>query len=130
MVDKHTRAAASAQHAISAVRAGRLFRLIVLLGAPGKSRPALLRRLKVDLRSFYRDLEKLREFGVQVLVQGQHYQLKTSFAKAVSRLPFPDPRLNLHEAMLLAKGRTPAHRKLRSQIEQITGKAGAKKIFS
>ena len=130
MARKRTRAAASSQRAISAVRAGRLFQLIVLLATPGKPRPAILRRLSVDLRGFYRDLEKLREFGVEVSVQGQQYRLETSFESAVARLPFPDPRLNLHEAILLAKGKTAAHRKLRSRIERITGKLGANKVFS
>jgi len=130
MVHKRVRAAASSQRSISAARAGRLFRLIVLLAAPGKSRPAILKRLKVDLRSFYRDLEKLREFGVEVTVHGHHYRLETSSAGAVARLPFPDPRLNLHEAILLAKGKSAAHQKLRSQIERITGKLGRKKVFS
>jgi hypothetical protein len=124
MARKATRKGSPAQRAISLARAGRLFRLIALLAAPGRSRPVLLKRLKVDLRGFYRDLEKLREFGVEVSNDGQHYRLETSFAKAVARLPFPDPRLNLNEAMLLAKGRTPAHRKLRYQIERITGKTG------
>ena len=124
MRKKRNRATPSSQPAISSVRAGRLFRLIVLLAAPGKSRPAILKRLKVDLRSFYRDLEKLREFGVEVTVLGHHYCLLTSFTSAVARLPFPDPRLNLHEAILLAKGKSAAHRKLQSQIERITGKLG------
>jgi hypothetical protein len=130
MFRNRNRATASSQHAISAVRAGRLFRLIVLLAAPGKSRPMILKHLKLDLRSFYRDLEKLREFGVEIAVQGQHYVLKRSFARAVARLPFPDPLLNLHEAMVLAKGKTAAHRKLQSQIGRITGKMSSKKVFS
>jgi hypothetical protein len=128
MVRKSTSPASP--RAISAVRAGRLFRLISLLAQSGNARPALLKRLRLDLRGFYRDLEKLREFGVRISVQGHYYRLETSFDRAVARLPFPDPRLNLHEAMLLGKGRTPAHRKLRSQIERITGKVSTKRIFS
>jgi hypothetical protein len=130
MVRKRKLAAVSSQRVVSAARAGRLFRLIVLLAGPGKSRPAILKRLRLDLRSFYRDLEKLRELDVKVTGQGHHYRLATSFEKAVARLPCPDPRLNLHEAMLLAKGKTAAHAKLRSQIQRITGKFDTKKLFS
>jgi hypothetical protein len=121
MARNHAKAADFAARNISASRAGRLFRLISLLAADGKSRPFLLKRLRLDLRSFYRDLEKLREFGVAVSVEGHHYRLTGSLDRAIARLPFPDPQLNLHEAMELAKGVTRAHRKLRSQIKRIIG---------
>ncbi|HEV3145504.1 MAG TPA: hypothetical protein VGZ47_16545 [Gemmataceae bacterium] len=124
MPHKQPQAPVSAGQSISALRAGRLFRLISLLAPGGKSRAVLLKRLQVDLRSFYRDLEKLREFGVAVSVQGHHYQLGGSKDTAIARLPFPDPQLNLREAIQLAKGTTAAHRKLQSQIKRITGKAG------
>jgi hypothetical protein len=37
----------------------------------------------------------------------------------VARLPFPDPVLTLGEAQQLAKGRSPAARKLKQQIDRI-----------
>jgi hypothetical protein len=122
MVRKHTQASLSGAHSISAVRAGRLFRLISLLAAGERSRAVLLRGLHLDLRGFYRDLEQLREFGVAISVRGHHYFLKSSLDKAIARLPFPDPKLNLHEAMILSKGGAAVHRKLQAQIRQITGR--------
>ena len=47
---------------------------------------------------------------------------KETFEDAISRLPFPDPRLNLHEAIQLASGRSAAHHKLRGEIRKITGR--------
>jgi hypothetical protein len=122
MPGKHTQKAKLAAQSISPTRAARLFRLLALLAAGPKSRSLLLKRLKLDLRGFYRDLEKLRSFGIVPTLQGQRYSLRESLDQAITRLPFPDPKLNLREAMLLARGRTAAHRRLKAQIEQITGK--------
>jgi hypothetical protein len=41
--------------------------------------------------------------------------------QACSLLPFPDPHISLGDAVLLAQGRTPAHRKLQALINQIVG---------
>jgi hypothetical protein len=79
----------------------------------------LTRRLRVDVRGFYRDLELLREAGIPIPLVEQRYSLGTTLAVAVEQLPFPDPRLTLGEARVLARGRTSAHRKLREQILQI-----------
>jgi hypothetical protein len=54
------------------------------------------------------------------LVKGR-YVLEGSAADAQARLPFPDPGLTLGEAQQLAKGRSVTHRKLKWQIEEITG---------
>ncbi len=71
------------------------------------------------MRGFYRDLEVLRSAGVSVEFVKRRYTLKDAPAKAVERLPMPDPGLTLGEARQLARGRTKAHQKLRAQIRQI-----------
>jgi hypothetical protein len=107
--------------AITTARAARLYRLLALLGDKPQTRAMLTRRLKLGLRGFYRDLVALRDIGVQVDLARGRYVLAGSAAEAQARLPFPDPGLTLGEAQQLAKGRTAAHRKLKGQIEDITG---------
>ena len=41
--------------------------------------------------------------------------------RPLSRLPFPDPGLNVRDVQLLAEGNTPAHRKLRQRITAFLG---------
>jgi len=104
---------------VTSERAARLYRLLKLLGAGPKSRADLSRRLRLDMRGFYRDLELLRTAGIELpLVKGR-YMLNDKVRDAVARLPFPDPRLTLGEAGQLAKGRTAAHQKLKQQLAQI-----------
>ena len=106
--------------AVTADRAARLYRLIKTLARP-QSRPQLLQRLKLDVRGFYRDLELLRAYGIRVQLEEGRYVLLGGFDDALRRLPFPDPHLNLSEALQLAKGRTAAHKTLQEQIRKITG---------
>jgi hypothetical protein len=113
--------------AVTADRAGRLYRLLKNLAKP-QSRPNLLKKLKLDVRGFYRDLEVLRAFGIRTKLEESEYSLVGGFDEALKRLPFPDPRLNLSEAMQLAKGRTAAHRSLQEQIQRITGPTGSRKL--
>ena len=49
----------------------------------------------------------------------RRYALGVALKEVLERLPFPDPGLTLGEAMLLAKGRTAAHRKLKQQVKHI-----------
>jgi predicted DNA-binding transcriptional regulator YafY len=107
--------------AITAERAARLYRLLALLGQKAQTRPALIARLKQGVRGFYRDLEALRKIGIEVTLVKGRYTLTGTSAAAQARLPFPDPGLTLGEAQQLAKGRTATHRKLKGQIEDITG---------
>ena len=81
----------------------------VLLRHRPPTRPALARRLGLDVRGFYRDLEWLRKFGISVVMEDGRYRLDEDAEKVIARLPFPDPQLTLGEAMRLAKGRTAAH---------------------
>ncbi len=52
-------------------------------------------------------------------LKDQRYVLVGSVKDAIARLPFPDPHLSLGEAKQLAKGRSAAHRKLKSQLSRI-----------
>jgi hypothetical protein len=121
MAKKRTRLPRLMSRAVTAERAGRICRLLHLLGTGPQSRERLIKRLSLDIRGFYRDLELLRAAGIAVSLRSGRYLLKGTVAGAVARLPLPDPHLTLGEAMQLAKGRTPAHRKIKQQIASILG---------
>src|SRR5262245_11458126 len=104
---------------VSLERAARLYRLLMLLGQGPQARASLARRLRLGIRGFYRDLEILREVGIFVELSQGKYRLQGDLFAALDRLPFPDPNLTLGEARLLAKGRSPAHRKIREQLARI-----------
>lgn len=108
-----------ARAAVTAERAARLHRLLQLLSTGPKTRSVLIRRLRLDQRGFYRDLELLRDAGIVVPLEKSRYSLEKEVEVAVARLPFPDPLLTLGEAQQLAKGHTRAHQKLKAQIKQI-----------
>jgi len=114
-----TRGSANDFKAVTAERAARVYRLLKLLGAGPQPRTTLIRRLRLDIRGFYRDLELLRAAHIDVPLKNQRYTLTGSVKEAIARLPFPDPYLTLGEARELAKGRSPAHRKLKSQLSRI-----------
>jgi predicted DNA-binding transcriptional regulator YafY len=107
---------------VTAERFTRLYRLVKLLGAGTSSRETLARRLKLDVRGFYRDLELLRTAGVAVTVAGGRYSLAESAEDALTRIPFPDPHLTLGEARTLAKGRSAVHRKLAELLARLLPK--------
>src|SRR5437764_9114481 len=102
---------------LTTTRAARLYKLLTLLGSGPQSRPTLLRRLKLDIRAFYRDLEALRAYGIEVSPGASgRYELAGDLDAALGRLPFPDPGLSVRDALQLANGSTPAHRRLRQRI--------------
>lgn len=121
MARKRTSASQTPTGAITAARSARFFRLLRLLDDGPKSRRDLLRHLRIDVRGFYRDLERLRELGVLLRLHGHLYRLSGTFERAIACLPLPDPQLNLQEAIALSRGKTLAHRKLRQRIAMITG---------
>jgi predicted DNA-binding transcriptional regulator YafY len=110
---------APARASVTPERAGRLFRLLTLLGAGPQTRMTLTRRLRLGVRGFYRDLEVLRTVGIPVVLLNGKYALAEDAAQAIERLPFPDPGLTLGEARQLARGRSDAHKKIRKQLHQI-----------
>ena len=108
--------------ALTAGRVRRLCRFVQMLGAGPQSRPALLKKLNLDTRGFYRDFQQMRKFGIPIQMRDRCYQLLETVEEALGRLPFPDPGLSVQEVLLLARGRTPAHRKLRRHIELLLGR--------
>jgi len=103
--------------ALTAQRAARLYKLLTLLGEGPQTRRLLLNRLKLDVRGFYRDLETLRGFTIEVAPGfDTRYTLAGSVDDALARLPFPDPGLNVRDALQLSNGTSPAHRRLRQRV--------------
>jgi hypothetical protein len=103
---------------LTPLRAARLYRLLTLLGSGSQTRAFLLRRLKLDVRGFYRDLEALRTLGIEVTTTGDdtRYALDGELDDALAKLPFPDPGLNVRDALQLSIGSTAAHRKLKQRV--------------
>ena len=122
MVKLRSQPAEDALRAVTHERAKRLYRLLNLLAAGGQTRAALMKRLRLDVRGFYRDLELLRSSGIELPLAQRRYTLGMKVDEAIARLPFPDPRLTLAEAIHLSKGRSAAHRKLKEQIDRIVDK--------
>src|SRR5262249_33760292 len=69
--------AAEKKSGVTLERAVRLYRLLHILRKNPQTRKALLHRLRVDMRAFYRDLDALREAGIEVVLDGRHYRLTT-----------------------------------------------------
>lgn len=113
------KAARGASPSLTQDRAARLYRLLKLLGGGPITRAGLTRRLGLGIRGFYRDLEVLRTVGIIVDLTAGRYVLQENPQQALERLPFPDPGLSLGEARQLARGRSPAHRKIKSLIDSI-----------
>lgn len=116
---RQSRTSAPSPHALTVERAARLCRLLRLVSTRNQTRAALLQRLKLDVRGFYRDLKLLREVGIVVELLKGKYTLKGDAEEAIERLPFPDPHLTLGDARQLARGRSAIHRKLRALLDQI-----------
>jgi hypothetical protein len=100
-------------------RFSRLHKLLRFLGTGPKSRDSLTRRLALDVRGFYRDLELLRSAGIEVVLEEGRYTLSGELEAAIDRLPFPDPRLTLGEVRRLTRGRTASHRKLQELVDRL-----------
>jgi predicted DNA-binding transcriptional regulator YafY len=97
----------------------RLYRMVRLLAGSPQSRETIARRLRLDVRGFYRDLDLLRSSGVAVDLEAGRYTLTQGIDDALAHLPFPDPHLTLGEARALAKGKSTAHRALAKTIEGV-----------
>ncbi len=96
----------------------RLYRMVQLLADSPQTRESITRRLRLDVRGFYRDLDLLRSAGVSVILETGRYSLGQKEDDALALLPFPDPRLTLGAARTLAKGRSQAHRALAETIQR------------
>jgi predicted DNA-binding transcriptional regulator YafY len=121
MAKKRKPAAKSAIPAatVTAERFVRLYRMVKLLAGGSQTRETMTRRLRLDVRGFYRDLDLLRSSGVSITLTGGRYSLEQETDDALALLPFPDPRLTLGAAQTLAKGRSPIHRALAETITRI-----------
>jgi hypothetical protein len=109
--------AAPARPSITADRFIRLHRLLKLLASGPQTRANLTKRLSLDVRGFYRDLELLRQAGIPYRIVDGRYTLTIDAATALGRLPYPDPILTLGEIEQLAKGKSALHLKLKGQID-------------
>ncbi len=118
-MSKKRPAAAIPSKAVTLERATRLHQMVRFLAGEARTRKLLLQRLHIDIRTFYRDLEVLRDCRISVRLENKRYMLNDNVNGAVVRLPFPDPNLTLGEVMQLAKGRGPVHRKLAKLVKQI-----------
>jgi predicted DNA-binding transcriptional regulator YafY len=110
---------ASPTVSITPERFARLHRMVEMLAGGSQARESLARRLDLDVRGFYRDLDLLRSSGVSIALSGGRYTLQQDADDALALLPFPDPRLTLGAAKVLAKGRSSAHRALAQTIANI-----------
>jgi len=104
---------------LTAERFVRLYRMIELLAGRAQTRETLTRRFRLEVRGFYRDLDLLRSSGVSIALAEGRYTLEQDAEDALALLPFPNPRLTLGAAKMLAKGRSPAHRSLAETIAGI-----------
>lgn len=107
---------------ISSRRAARLYRLVTTLAENPRPRPGLIRLGRAGMRTFYRDLTLLGEYGIDVRMSEGRYELVTSLKEALARLPFPPPKLSFSEVLELSKGRGPARSKLKAQFDDLTRK--------
>ena len=102
-------------------RAHRLHRLVNLLSKSPMTRDSAAKKLRVDVRSFYRDLNIIRRIGLTVTLSDGKYRVVDPLSEALERLPFPDACLSIGEARFLARGRNPVHRKMKSILDRIEG---------
>ena len=108
--------------AMTPVRASRIYRLVKLLTKTLVARRTILARLRVGVRTFYRDLNYLRANGVSVESAGEKYRVIDKLADIFDKLVFPDPALTLSEAADLAKGRGPGAAKIKALLKRVTAK--------
>src|SRR5205807_3868060 len=95
MASKRGTASGSQSQGVTAERAARLYRLLRLLAAGPQKRNTLTKRLRLDVRGFYRDLELLDRAGIVISLAQHRYTLKGNARDAIAPLPFPDPRFPL-----------------------------------
>lgn len=100
-------------------RASRLHRLVWFLAESPRSREAILSHLGIGLRTFYRELELLKKFGVKVRHRGKEYTLLASAEQAEGLLPFPDPQLSFAEMAELAACPCEAGRRLTELLQAV-----------
>ena len=106
---------------IATHRAARLYRLVTMLGEKAKPREFLLRKLRVDVRGFYRDVEFLRDLEIDITTTDGSYVLSSELDDALGKLPFPDPGFSVRDAMHLLNGSSAVKKKLKKKLEAVIG---------
>jgi hypothetical protein len=119
-----TRSKLQAPPSLTQERARRLFRFVKMTEGTPRSRDTLMKKLKLDLRGFYRDLSFLRELGILFKADQEKYQLDMNWNQARALLPFPVPILSFEEVEALSRGSTAAHRKLKQLFDSYTLEKG------
>jgi predicted DNA-binding transcriptional regulator YafY len=104
---------------VTLARAARLHRLVTMLAQGPLAREALLSRLQIGLRTFYRELELLKRCGVKIRLVKKQYTMISTAQEAEGRLPFPDPQLSFAEMAELARGPGEAARRLAKMLEAV-----------
>jgi hypothetical protein len=100
-------------------RAARLHRLVSILAESPKRREEILSGLQIGLRTFYRELDLLKRYGVRIRLAKKQYVLQGSGEDAQGRLPFPDPQLSFAEMAELTRGSGPAAQRLAELFEAV-----------
>lgn len=126
MAGKLTPRHSDEMRAVTADRVARLYRLVSHLASKPVPRQSLLKRFGMNQRSFYRDIEFLRSIGISVVAADTKYSLQIDFDAALARLPFPDPALTLGQAIVLAKGKTAAHKAMQLRVKAIVDQPKSK----
>ena len=115
---KSTSAPAEIDLTLTPERATRLYKFLSLLESGPKTRPQVEKKLKVSLRTFYRDLEVLRALDIDVGYQDKKHVLNDRDWK--SKLRVPDPCLSFAEAEALASGKSAANKKIAEMVGKLT----------
>ena len=109
------------QSDITPDRASRLCKLLFILGEGPQDKQTLADRLALEDRGFYRDLRYIRDLDIRISSKKSRYVLLTSLNDALERLPVPDLKLSMRDALELAGGQSPAHRRLRKKLVATIG---------
>jgi len=104
---------------LSLERLSRLHKLATMMLVGPVKKEKLLEKLGVGLRTFYRDLLSLEEFGLSVIRHDDGYQLAATEDELERQLPFPAPKLNFAEARQLALIHNPVAERIAAQLLQI-----------
>lgn len=104
---------------LSPERLSRLHSLAHRLARGPIDKSTLMTSLQIGTRTLYRDLDSLREFGLDSIRTRQGFTLCVAADEIEERLPFPDPKLNFADARKLATIQHPAAKRIMEQFARI-----------
>jgi predicted DNA-binding transcriptional regulator YafY len=104
---------------MSPERLSRLHRLAHKLAQGPVDKGTLMTSLDVGTRTLYRDLETLRQFGMDSIRSQGGFTLCVHVSEIEELLPFPDPQLNFADARRLASIEDPVARRIVEQFVRI-----------